>query len=36
MIGASLSKPHTRVTALRMCMLACLWPYTNERVYYED
>ena len=33
-IGASLSEPHTSGTALRkcvnvrMCLLACLWPYT--------
>ena len=34
LIGASLSEPHTSGTALqkcvnvRMCLLACLWPYT--------
>ena len=36
LIGASLSEPHTSMTALRMCecmsacLLACLWPYTEN------
>ena len=32
MIGASLSEPHTSVTALQdacVCTSACLWPYTE-------
>ena len=36
-IGASMSVPHTSVTALRtcMCMVACLLAYLLEAIYHK-
>ena len=33
LIGASLSEPHTSMTALRMCVCMLAWPYTIESGY---